>query len=452
MFRFIMSDAKCHGAAQKDTFVIGILVTLFGLITVGCTELPAGLGMLAPGPTPEPWRLVRGDTERVAIPDVAESDLAELVAGNSAFAFDLYQAIRTEQGNLFYSPYSISVALAMTYAGACDMTERQMADTLHYTLPQDRLHPAFNALQQDLASRGETARDDEMQDFQLNIANALWGQVDLSFRDVFLNTLARYYGAGLRLLDFANEPEESRRIINNWVSEVTEGQIKDMVQPGVVDQATRLVLTNAVYFHARWEHPFKESDTQDGRFRLLDGSQVTVPMMQQTSQFAYTEGDNYQALELPYDGIAVSMLVLLPAPGYFQEFERQLSADRLPALLDQLEIEGVKLTMPKFEYNTHLDLKQTLSKMGMPAAFGPDANFSGITGDRSLFIEDVVHKAFVSVDEKGTEAAAATMVAMAVAEVRPNVEVTLDRPFIFLIRDNETGTILFLGRVVDPGV
>lgn len=447
-----MSDVKWHEAAQKHAFVISILlVILLGLGTVGCTELTAELDMPAPRATPEPWRSVRADTGRVATPNVTESALAELVAGNSAFVFDLYQAIRTEPGNLFYSPYSISVALAMTYAGARGATEEQMADTLHYTLPQDDLHPAFNALQQKLASRSEKTGDEGKPLFQLNIADAIWGQVGFSFREAYLNTLAQNYDAGLRLLDFAGQPERARAIINDWVSDATGGKIQDLAPADAIRPTTRLVLTNAIYLNALWELPFQKSQTKDAPFTLLDGRQATVPMMHETKTYAYAEGDGWQAIELPYLGVPVSMIVLLPAEGRFEAFEQSLNVERVRAILDQLESQGVELSMPKFAYESTFDLTTTLSEMGMPAAFSPaEADFSGITGDRSLFISDMRHKAFVSVDEKGTEAAAATMVAMSVSGVRDIVEMTIDRPFVFLIRDKETGTILFLGRVVDP--
>jgi serpin B len=376
-----------------------------------------------------------------------------LVEGNSAFAFDLYGRLAEEHGddNLFYSPYSISLALAMTYAGARGETEQQMADTLHYTLPQDELHPAFNALDQTLASRGEGAEGKDDEGFRLNIANAIWGQKDYSFRDAFLDTLARNYGAGLRVVDFASAPEEARVAINEWVSEKTEGKIEELIPKNVIGSLTRLVLTNAIYFNAAWAEPFEEDRTQDGTFHLLDGSEVTVPMMRQTTSFGYAQGEGYRAVELPYDGRELSMVILLPDAGGFESFEGFLDAERMAAVVEDLGYEQVNLTMPKFEFDAGFSLNDALVAMGMEDAFSGEADFSGMTGDRSLHISDVIHKAFVSVDEKGTEATAATAVVMAesAAPSQP-VEVTVDRPFIFTIRDIETGAVLFVGRVVDP--
>ncbi|MCK5434684.1 MAG: serpin family protein, partial [Dehalococcoidales bacterium] len=242
-----------------------------------------------------------------------------------------------------------------------------------------------------------------------------------------------------------------RLTINNWVSDQTEGRIEDLIPQGVIDALTRLVLTNAIYFNAAWEYPFDGDMTEDGPFYLLDGGEVIVPMMSQTESFGYAEGDEYQAVELPYDGGELSMVILLPQTGHFDAFEGSLDAQQVDAIMGRLEYSQVSLTMPKFEFESGFGLKETLAAMGMPVAFSRDADFSGMTGNRDLFIADVIHKAFVSVDEAGTEAAAATAVVMeltAVPEVP--VEVTADRPFIFLIRDIETGTILFVGRIVDP--
>jgi serpin B len=378
-------------------------------------------------------------------------DLEDLVDGNSAFAFDLYQAIREKGGNLFYSPYSISVALAMTYAGARNETEQQMADTLRFTLDQSKLHPAFNSLDLELASRGEGAEGKDEEGFRLNIVNEIWGQKDYEFRNEFLDVLAENYGAGLRLLDYINAPEASRVTINDWVSDQTEGRIEDLIPQGVIDALTRLVLTNAIYFNAGWLNPFNEDMTDDGAFYLLDGGEVTVPMMMQSDSFGYAEGEGYQAVELPYDGRELSMLILLPDTGRFEEFEGSLDADLVDTIKNDLIYKEVALTMPKFEFESDFSLADTLAAMGMPVAFTGAADFSGMTGNRDLFIAEVLHKAFVSVDEAGTEAAAATAVVMSLTAMPGEpVKVALDRPFILMIRDIETGAIIFVGRVVNP--
>jgi serpin B len=401
---------------------------------------------------PAAGEVLKSDKERITSPDVSATDLALLVEGNSAFAFKLYQALREEGGNLFYSPYSISLALAMTYAGARGETAQQMADTLQFMLEQDKLHPAFNWLDADLADRGEGAAGKDGEGFRLNIVNAIWGQKDYEFLSTFLDVLAESYGAGLRILDFITEPEKSRVTINDWVSDQTEGRIEDLIPQGAIDALTRLVLTNAIYFNAAWEYPFDEKMTANGPFYLLDGGQVIVPMMKQTESFGYAEGEGYQAVELLYDGGELSMVILLPASGNFQAFEEGLQAPQVCDIISGLQLTEVALTMPQFEFDSEFSLKDTLAEMGMPIAFSGGADFSGMTGNPELAISDVVHKAFVAVDEAGTEAAAATAVIMELTAVpEPPVEVTIDRPFIFLIRDIETGAILFVGRVLNPG-
>ncbi|MBE9482067.1 MAG: serpin family protein, partial [Chloroflexi bacterium] len=362
-----------------------------------------------------------------------------------------YQALNKEDDNIFHSPYSISLALAMTYAGARGETEHQMADTLHFILPQDHLHPAFNSLDIELSHRSEGAQGKDGEGFRLNIVNAIWGQKDYEFLTPFLDTLAENYGAGLRLLDFISTPGESRLIINDWVSDQTEGRIENLIPQGLINELTRLVLTNAIYFNAAWQYPFSEDMTGDGPFYLLGGGEVTVQMMRQTESFGYAEGDGYQAVELPYDGGELSMVILLPQADQFEAFEGSLDAQRVEDIVKALEPRQVALTMPRFEFESSFSLKETLATMGMPVAFSGSADFSGMTGNRNLFIADVVHKAFVSVDEAGTEAAAATAVVMELTAVPETpIKVTIDHPFIFLIRDIETGTLLFVGRVVNP--
>ena len=406
-----------------------------------------------PGGRPASVQVVRADAARATEPGVSAQELAELVSGNNAFAFALYHALQEKQdGNIFYSPFSISVALAMTWAGARGTTEREMADTLRFTLSQERLHPAFNALDLELARRGQGAQGRDEKGFRLRIVNALWGQQGFRFLPAFLDTLAQNYDAGLRLLDFAGDPEAARGIINDWVSDQTEGRIRDLIPPGVIDDLTRLVLTNAIYFNAAWAEPFEKSQTADLPFNLLDGGQVTVPMMRQTTEYGYTEGEGFQAVELPYDGRELAMIILLPEEGRFEEFENSLDDGQIEAILRDLEYRQVALTIPRFRVELAFALADTLSAMGMPSAFRPDqADFSGMDGTRDLYIGDVLHKAFVSVDEAGTEAAAATAVVMKLTAMPASpVQVVVDRPFIFLIRDLQTGIILFVGRVVNP--
>ena len=369
--------------------------------------------------------------------------------GNNTFALNLYGTLSDGEGNLFFSPFSISQALAMTLAGARGETERQMMEVLHYELPQSALHPSFNALDRELASRGRGLQVEENQFFELNIANAIWGQQGYEFLPDFLDVLAENYGAGLRPVDFAGAPEESRARINDWVSEETQDKIRDLLPFGAVDSNTRLVLTNAIYFNASWQWPFDKQLTRELPFHLAGGSVVEVPMMTETSRdfYGYFKGNGYQAVDVPYSSGEMSMTILLPAEGTFGEFEDSLSAQALKRIFDDIEIGHISLTMPLFELESEFSLDKTLAEMGMPDAFGAEADFSGMTGTRELWVSKVVHKAFVSVDEEGTEAAAAT--AAVLLESGPTL-VTVDRPFIFLIRDRATGAVLFLGRVMNP--
>ncbi len=395
--------------------------------------------------------------ERVQNPALPLTEKQELVAGNTAFAVDFYKALAASSGNMFYSPYSISLALAMTYAGARGDTADQMAKTLHFPLPQERLHPAFNALDQ--ALKNQPAQDDlstptpEVIPFEMNIANSLWGQKDFTFLQEFLDTLASNYGAGMELVDFSANSEKARRAINAWVAEQTQGKIKDLIPPGLVDPSTVLVLANAIYFKAGWVYNFNKDLTADAPFTLLDGSRVSVPMMSLGSDewLPYNAGDGWQAVALPYQGWTTEMVILLPAEGQFSQFEQELTAGRLDQILAGLSRRGVALSMPKFGFTSQYKLEDTLRELGMPLAFAPGkADFSGMDGRQDLSISFVVHKALVNVDESGTEAAAATAVGMALSAMLQSEEMKVDRPFIFLIRDTTTGSILFMGRVLDP--
>jgi serpin B len=400
---------------------------------------------------PQTGDVLKSDKQRLTSVQVSQPDLEALVAGNNAFALKLYRLLGEDDTNLFYSPFSISMALAMTYAGARDDTASQMADTLHFTMSQDRLHPAFNSLDTELSQRGEGAKGKDDKGFRLNIVNAIWGQKGYTFLPAFLDTLAENYGAGLRVLDFVGAAEASRITINDWVSDQTEGRIKDLIPPGAIDSLTRLVLTNAIYFNAAWQYPFQEEGTKDGIFHLLNDREVTAPMMHVTESFGYAEGNSYQAVALPYDGRELSMLILLPEPGQFSAFEQSLTSEQIDAIIKGLKPRQIALTMPRFEFTSGFSVKKALATMGMPIAFSGNADFSGMTGKPDLFISDVIHKAFVSVDESGTEAAAATAVIMRLTAMPESpMELTIDHPFIFLIRDNATGTMLFIGRVMDP--
>ena len=448
--------------------VAAALLLLAGL--AGCGEdIPAVVSPTTPAPTasnlttpvlPAPTTAeLRSDKGR-PVSAVGPADLDELVRGNNAFAFDLYRALSSREGNLFYSPFSVSQALARVSAGARGETLRQMEVTLHHRLPQSGLHPAFNALDRTLASRGQepggapNSGGEAGQYFRLNIANAIWGQEGYHFLPDFLDVLAEYYGAGMIPTDFAGAPDESRVRINDWVAQETEGKIKDLLPPGVIDRSTRLVLTNAIYFNASWHWPFNPRNTRIRPFHLAGGGTVKVRMMTETTKelYGYARGDGYQAVDVPYSWGEMSMTILLPDEGTLEAFEDSLDSEILDRIIDGITTDWVTLTMPLFEFESDFSLDKTLAEMGMPDAFDDRAaDFSGMTGSRDLWISEIVHKAFVSVDEKGTEAAAATGVVM--LESGPGKEpiaVTVDRPFIFLVRDTVTGTILFLGRVSNP--
>ena len=463
---FLATPAKWHVLMLRTSWVAATVLLLTALS--GCAEeqpesfssatrAPAASNAATPIlSTPMAEEQPRSDRER-SVASVGSASLDQLVRGNNAFAFDLYHALNDGEGNLFYSPFSISQALTMTSAGARGETQRQMADTLHHRLPQNDLHPAFNALDRTLASRGEgppgtpNSGGEAGQYFRLNIANSVWGQEGYHFLPDFLDVLAEHYGAGMMAVDFVGAPDESRVRINDWVAEETSGKVKDLLPPGIIDRSTRLVLTNAIYFNASWLWPFSPRDTEVRPFHLDGGGVVMVPMMTETNGYGYAEGDGYQAVDLPYSWRELSMTILLPDEGGLEEFEGSLDSEMLDRIIDEIETDAVTLTMPLFEFESEFSLGDTLAGMGMTDAFASGADFSGMTGSKDLWIRAVVHKAFVSVDEKGTEAAAATGVNMLLGGFgEDTIAVTVDRTFIFLIRDTGTGAVLFLGRVSNP--
>lgn len=401
---------------------------------------------------PQSFTVAFSDKERDTHNVVIVEDLEELVAGNNEFALDLYgQLANDEDGNLFMSPYSISLALAMAYAGAGGGTADEMAETLGFTLPPDTLHGAFNVLDRLLADRGSELEPDEK--FTLEIANSIWGQDGFEFEQAFLDTLAENYGAGMRLVDYDTDAEAARLAINGWVEDNTNDRIKDLIPPGVLNPDTVLVLANAIFFKAAWSQEFNPDLTADGDFTLLDGSTATAELMQQESYFGFDDGEGYSALEIPYVGRETSMVVLMPDEGELESFEASLDADRLTRIIGEINRTYVDLKFPKFTFESKFRLPGPLKELGMRQAFDPSvSDFSAMrTPPPNLVITDVIHQSFVAVDEQGTEAAAATAVVVgATSGPPPPVLFTVDRPFIFLIRDIETDTILFVGRLLDP--
>jgi serpin B len=378
-----------------------------------------------------------------------------LARDNSAFALDLYARLRQREGNRFVSPFSVSSALAMTYAGAEADTARQMSQTLHFTLPPDQLHPVFHRLITELHSRNTASAGQKEPDVQLFTANALWCQEGLPILSDFRRRIEVNYKGGLYPIDFKNASDLARRTINSWVEEQTKKKIQDLLKPGHIDSRTLLVLTNAIYFKSLWERPFRSENTRSEPFHLSATDQAAVSMMSQSARFRYFDGGTFGVLELPYRGRALAMVVLLPkAIDGLSQLEASLRLEDLDTWLGKLSSHSVSVTLPKFKLTDEFELNDTLSELGMPLAFDQvRADFSGMTGTRDLVISAVVHKAFLEVEEKGTEAAAATGVVMkarAAIVASPPVVFRADHPFFFLIRDTRSGSILFMGRLVKP--
>ncbi|MBZ8180150.1 serpin family protein [Oscillatoria salina] len=374
-------------------------------------------------------------------------DLIAQVKDNSSFALDLYNRVRTQEGNLFFSPYSISTAVAMTYAGARNETATEIANVMHFSLKQERLHPTFGMMlanfQTELGS-------------QLNIANGLWGQEGYGFLAQCIELIKNNYKAPIAEVDFTSKSEDVRQQINAWIAQETQNQITDFISEGALNSETRLVLTNAVSFQGSWEFPFDENLTKEEPFTIASGEQVSVPMMHhpELSFVSYADLPELKILELPYVGSRLSAIVLLPkqANGLAQ-LEAQLTPENLNQWLSALAEfppdAKIAVWLPKLNISSELNLKRILSAMGMEQAFNEQADFSGFNGKQDLYLSHAVHKAYVNIDEMGTQAGVATG---AIGATRGGLQGSFrgDRPFIFLIRDNVSKTILFLGRVVNP--
>lgn len=378
-------------------------------------------------------------------------DVSGIVDGGNQFAFDLYEQLRSKDGNLFFSPSSISMALAMTYAGSAGETEAEMAKTLHFEMPKDQVHDEMRALQ------NYWTTPDKQTGIRLNLANRLWGQQSYEFLPAFLAITREKYGAELARLDFSRANEASEEI-NKWVSDQTEGKITDLMSPDALSSVTRLVLTNAVYFKGNWSDPFRKSGTKEEDFHLTATDTIKVPLMHRWAEFRYGAVDDLQILELPYGDGSLSMVVLLPSKkDGLADLEAKLTFQNLQRWLKSVRHEDeVKVYLPRFKTTTEFMLSGTLQTLGMKSAFASDvADFSGMTESEDVFISAVIHKAFVDVNEEGTEAAAATAVAVvgAAAPINEPKEPPVfraDHPFVFMIRDNRNDAILFLGRITNP--
>ncbi len=420
-----------------------IIIILAAAFLLRGGEQPAP--QTAPEP-PEPTGPFADDSQ------ATEETVSEVVEGNNRFALDLYSKFKeSEEGNIFFSPYSISTALAMTYEGARGQTADEMESVLHFpedsTSRRSGFARLYNLLNQDQS------------DYQLSTANALWAQEDYRFLDEYFGIVERYYKGRVTNLDFVGDTENSRTTINDWVEEQTMEKIKDLIPPGAIDQLTRLVLTNAIYFKGTWVMQFNESKTQDEDFRTGSGSTVKVPMMRLLGEdFNYAETEQLQILELPYEGEDLSMMILLPKGDDLSAVEGSLDLTNLSEWRSMLTEHEIDIYIPRFKFETKYFMKETLSGMGMPTAFDMyAADLSGMDGGRCadeglcLYISKVIHQAFVEVNEEGTEAAAATAVIVSLRGLPSEPKVfRADHPFIFIIQEKSTGSVLFLGRVVDP--
>lgn len=436
----------------RSLLSIGLAAAMLLTACAPLAEVPEAPAPTEPAEKPqEPeqsYSEFAGKEAYIIDPQVDAQAVKAAAEANNAFALALYQQLAESDGNLFYSPYSIYTALMMTYAGAAGQTAEQMKQALEITVPEGEAHAALNAL-------NLTLKNNSMFDgapvFSFNVANQLWGQKDFVFNEQFLNTLSAYYDANLKTVDF-RDSENARALINLWVAAQTNDKIKDLIPEGVLNALTRLVLTNAVYFKAAWMNQFDPANTAPGTFTLSDGSQVDVPMMRaQRSMQAFVD-EQFAVVELPYVGGRYSMALVMPAQGGLAEFESSLDAEKLNEILGSLSTASVTLSLPKFKLESSFGLSEAMKTLGMTDAFMPGlADFSGMEGTRNLYISDLLHKAYVDVNEEGTEAAAATAVVVGMTSMpAESYTIDFDRPFLFLIRDIQTNAILFMGRMADP--
>jgi serpin B len=426
-----------------------IAIALAGMTIAGCSKKnPVATSQPSQG-----FSVSRSLTVSREAPAASNENISKQAESINKLAIALYNKCKKQGQSLFLSPYSITSALAMTSAGAQGTTKQQIRDALQVGLEGDAFDQALNAIDQSLMTHA-TATDG----IKLSIVNSTWMQTGWDFKVSYLNQLAQYYGAGVNLLDFTNKPEDCRVIINNWVASQTNDKILNLLPDGSIQSSTRLVLTNAIYFLADWLYSFNPTYTSNKDFTLLDKSKVSVPTMSLSkpdsmAKMRYARGSGVRALDFPYKGDRLAMTVLLPDPDSFAFVENSLSFAMLQRLIDSLREEKLAVSLPKFKftYGT-VSLRDAFEALGMTDAFNPGlADFSGMDGGRSLYVNDICHKAFISVDEKGTEAAAATAITMSSTSVlEPPVIFLVDRPFIFVIRDKQTGAVLFIGRILNP--
>jgi serpin B len=400
---------------------------------------------------------VRSSLARDTAPVLTPAELDTLKTDEAGFAVDLYRAVASSPDNagknVFLSPHSVSLALAMTYAGARADTKNEMKGALHFSLADDRLNSAFDYLDLALQSRGQNAQGKDGKPFRLTVANSVWGQKGAAFEAPFLDTLAVSYGAGVNVVDFAKDTEDARLAINGWVSDKTETRIPELLSQGSVDPATRLILVNAVYFNAAWATKFTQGATAPAAFTKLDASVAQVPTMHAEVSTGYVKDPAFEAVELPYDGGDTSMLVIAPTAGTFTSFESSLTGAKVLDVMAGLQPHSVQLSFPKAKLTGAYELNEPLESLGMKTAFSDLADFSGISAAETLKVSAVIHQTFLDVDEDGTEAAAATAVSFedtAAAIPETPVVMNVDRPYLLAIVDRQTKTLVFVGRILDP--
>ncbi|MBN1824939.1 MAG: serpin family protein [Candidatus Eisenbacteria bacterium] len=424
--------------------ILAALILLLAPFLAGCDDSGGG-----PSGGDASWSTLHSGLDRNLAPDATTEELRSLVEGNHGFTLALLQSFDAG-GNLLFSPYSIRSAFAMTWAGARGETETEMTSALLYDPDQERTHNAFNEIGLILDGRALPASGGE-DPVELHVANAFWGQTGYDYLEDYLDVLAVNYGAGVELLDLNGAKESARDVINDWVSDHTASRIEELIPEGFgTDLPLVAVLTNALYFKAPWAKPFEDDLTADGVFHLEGGGgDVVAPMMRREETFGWYADDRCRAVELAYRGGGLSMVLILPEEGTLDAFVSSLDGDRLGEILDGIDSAFVSVTLPRFSFESSFELKETLIGLGMSDPFAPGADFSGMMAGRDIWIDEAYHKTFIAVDEKGTEAAAATAVVLVERGGAENV-FTADHPFLFLIRDRETGLILFCGRVIDP--
>jgi len=429
---------------NKKILTISILIAIIALGGIFFLLQKGELSTLkTPLPTTKPSE---APSSKLDDAEATTRGIKTLVNANNQFAFDLYSEFKKNKNeNIFFSPYSIFIALTMTYEGAKGKTAEEMEKVLH--IPTDK-----NLRRISLAKIINEINNPNKK-YKLLTANALWPKINVKLLKEYQNTIKKYYGGKVTPLDYAKNPEGSRQIINSWVEDKTEGKIKDLIPPGFLEPSTVLVLTNAIYFKGNWVVQFDPKETKEEDFKTSNGEIVKVPMMrllETDEKFNYAETEDFQILELPYDGKDLSMLIILPKENKLEKIENELSAKKLSEWKSMLKKQKVNIYLPKFKLKTKYFLADTLKKMGMSTAFDSDADFSGINGKGGIWIDEVIHQAFVEVNEEGTEAAAATGVMMVEGISSLSPVFRADHPFIFLIQERKTGNILFIGKVANP--